>query len=811
MTDTNGRPGPQAPAPAPDEELKLLDVWHVLMRNRRVVMGVMLGVVLLAAGWTWMQRPVYQSGTTLIIEDDKPDNPLAELTTMLAVPGREKIETEMVVLRSRQLSEAVVDSLSLTLQLLAPAVSRHEILRPLDVPRNAPVGVFKLERRGDAYALSVEKGAKGVQVPEQVRPGTPFKIGNATIALAPRLVRDGPDEIRFALESFRLTSDDVQKAFNVGRVDPRASVVSLTYETTDRHLAAEVPNMAAATFTQDRARLSRLESSNTVAFLRDQVGSYEGQLLSAENSLRSFRERERVVSPQEEAKLQVGRLAELQAEHDRLRGERDALGQLLNRIASRPVTANGRSPYRELASFPVFLSNRAVQDMLQSLTTLENRRAELLVQRTAESVDVQGIDERVRELELQLYQIARNYQEGLESQIGSAQSSLGRFGTQLQLIPAREVEFARLARQQKLLDEIYTLLQTRLKEAEIREAVVPNEVRVLDPARLPVRPISPRPVRSLALGVLAGLVFGVMAAFAREALDTRIRSKADVQAAAGNLPVLGIIPQFRKDGATRGNRLRRIRTPELTGPIAFADPRSPAAEAFRALRTSVMFSGIKGPPRLLVVTSAMPGDGKSTTSANLAVTTARQGGSTVLIDADMRRGTLHHTFDIPQEPGLTHVLLGMCTLDEAVATVELEDGFVLHVLPTGVLPPNPSELLMSDQMSALLEEVRNRYQTVILDAPPLNLVTDAAILAKKADSTLLVTRTGVTDKRDLQHAAAQLTQVHAAVSGVVLNGVDVEGSASYYGYHSGYGSYTGYAAVGNASSNGKKGTNGRHP
>jgi uncharacterized protein involved in exopolysaccharide biosynthesis len=201
--------------------------------------------------------------------------------------------------------------------------------------------------------------------------------------------------------------------------------------------------------------------------------------------------------------------------------------------------AGGSSPYRELASFPVFISNSAVQNVLRVLTDLENQRTELLVRRTPENIDIQRIDRRIGELEVQLYAMARSYREGLDSQIASLDDALSEFGIQLEAVPAQQLTFARLTREKRLLEEIYTLLQSRLKEAEIRKAGEPTDVRVLDAALVPEKPVSPRPMLNLVLGLMLGLMLGTGAALARVIVDPKVRSRTDAIAATSGLPVIG--------------------------------------------------------------------------------------------------------------------------------------------------------------------------------------------------------------------------------------------------------------------------------
>ena len=789
---TNGTLAAQASRPERDD-LRLQDIWHAIVRHRWLALAIAATVVAATALGTWWMRPVYEGEATLRMLEDAGSNPLGNLQALAPGAGGGKLETNMVVLRSRGVAESVVDSLALGLVLLDPAVPRSQLLSVHTVGGPMPAGEYELKAEGNgSYRLSAADRHPGLTLPATVRPGQPFRLGRVLVQVLAPAGGKAPDHIRFELEPLAKAVGELRENTVVSRPEPVAQVLSVRYRSTDPQLAAAVPNAMSAIFMRATTAGKRASSEGTVEFLREQVRSYENELHGAEEHLKEFREQAQVVSLKDEASEQVKHLAELQAQRDAQRSEREALAQLVNRVAAARGRTGSTSEYRQLASFPVFLANQAVQNILLSLNQLENQRANLVILRTDKDPDVQGLDARIGQLELQLYQIARNYLESLDSQLASSETALQRFGGQLEAIPAREVQYARLMRQQELLTQIYTLLQTRLKETEVQEAAQASDVRPIDQAAVPDQPIAPRPARNMGLAVVLGLLLGAGGAVLREAANTRVRDKDDASEATDGTPIVGTIPRIRLgNGAGRGRRGVTPGTPEELAQaslITSVEPSNPASEAYRALRTSVTFLGGDRPPQVMVVTSAMPGDGKSTTSVNLAIALAQQGVNTLLVDGDLRKGVMHRLLGLPQDPGLSHLLLGRKSLDEVVHEYPLAGYPPLHFVSSGVFPPNPAELLGSERLRVLLDEMRGRFSTVIIDAPPVNLVTDASILGRHADATLLVTRAGVTDRRALRHAAEQLRHLRSPVAGLILNDFDTTSSGYSYGY--GYGNGT---------------------
>lgn len=774
-----------------DEEIEIRRLWHVILRNRWLVLGIAVVFVGAAALFSALQTPVYQSEATVLINQEEPGLDLlskmvpAGLGAVAGLGGADNIQTDLGILRSRQVAEAVVDSLALQVALIDPNSSRAKVLQVLDAAPTDQGGVYRLELRDDGlYDFVVEEGGRLPGLPSRVEVGRPFRVGEFTLALAPALRTSLPEHIQFAIKPFRTTVGEVREDLRVTRESSGAQIVGIQFRHPDPLLAAAVPNVVTESFVRYKSRVNKAESNSTIDFLQDQLVTYEEDLRNAEATLQDFREQAQIVEPKTQATEQVRRLAEMQADRDAIQTERESLRRLLTRIEAEPVGQSETSPYRQLAAFPSFISNGSVQDILQSLIQLENERAELLVRRTRENVDVQGIDRRVRELELQLYQMARNYLEGLDNRVVSLDALLARFADQLELVPSREVEFLRLTREQRLLEEVYTLLQTNLKEAQIQAAAEPANVQVIDSALVPEDPVYPKPFLYLFLAGVVGLIVGGSGALVREFLDPKVHSREDVLDATSGLPVLGTIPRATHtgNGSRRGSAWRRVPARTVAGErlVTRDDPRNPLAEAYRTLRTNIVLADVGADVQVLVVTSAAAEDGKSTCASNLAVTLAQQGSRTLLVDTDLRKGTLHTVFGVPRDPGLAEVLTGGVPLESAVREIAVDvDGSSLHVLSTGDLPPNPAEVLGSARMHQLLERLRASYDAVILDAPPLNLVSDAAVLGKVADHVILVARVGATDKKALQDAVDQLHRLRISVAGVVLNGL---GSPhEYYG------------------------------
>ncbi len=481
-----------APASEPlSDELDLRDLWNFARRNRLLILGCLVAGVATAAAVSWYATPVYEAATSIRIEDGD------QLSSMASVLGPElgsislRVETEMSVLKSRSLAEGVVDSLRMMVRLVMPrGIPRDDLLEQIHVERWAAPGTYQFDRI-DVGWFALE--ADGTGAIDTVSVGESVVLQGATFRLMP--AADQHDRLVVQLVTFHEAVTDVLSDLRISRPDRIAAVVAVGYESVDTLLVDDVPNLLARRYIERRLQERQTAAFSTVLFLRGQLDSLSLELAGAEDALQTYREGEQVVSLQAEASAQVTQLARLQADRNALDAERGALQQLLDRINQEavrsPVRRGEASPYRRLIAFPSLLQNVATSQLLQSLNTIESQRAELLRRRTMEDPDVESLTSRIEELEDQLRSIATTYLEGLANQVRSLDQTLARFGNELSRIPARELAVARLERQSGILREIFMLLQTHLKEAEIAQAAEDPSVRIIDPAVVNPEPVAP--------------------------------------------------------------------------------------------------------------------------------------------------------------------------------------------------------------------------------------------------------------------------------------------------------------------------------
>ncbi len=345
-------------------------------------------------------------------------------------------------------------------------------------------------------------------------------------------------------------------------------------------------------------------------------------------------------------------------------------------------------------------------------------------------------------------------------------------------------QYAILQREVQSNRDLYETLQLKLHQAGITAGLSSSNTTVVDYARVPSHPVDPRVPLDIAAGLAGGLFLGIGISFIRASLDTTVRDLEETESITA-LPAIGFVPRISHRVERDPHVPKELRDPAL---ISLTAPKSTTAEAFRALRSALLLSKPGGEPKVIVVTSSVPAEGKSLVSTNTAIVLAQSGCRTLLVGADLRKPSLNRIFNIPLSQGLTSMLAKTGHVEPQIITSELTPD--LDVLASGPQPPFPAEMLASRQMRDLIARWREQYDYIVLDTPPVSMVTDAVVLASMADVVLLVARMGVVTRGALRISRSLLARAQAPLGGVVLNGID-HGTMYYY-----YGSYAKYGAYG---------------
>jgi len=542
-------------------------------------------------------------------------------------------------------------------------------------------------------------------------------------------------------------------------------LVDIGFVSADARLAARAANQLARDYVDQNAEVRRANLTSSITWLDQELDRQRRRVEESERAMATYRERQNALSLQDSQNIVVARLNSL---NDAVTRARTTLAQK----ESLYDQAKELSPGDAADTIPAIQHNSFIQSIKAHLADLERERVNLSERYGERHPEIIKVNASIRDSRRQLeaettkavdairndYQTAlaeeRSLQRSLEDQKGAAMS-----------LSRKNVSYTVLEREAQSNRQVYETLLQRQKELQVLASSRGNNVRLVDAAEVPRAPFLPDMRRSLMMATLAGLALalGLVAGFTY--LDDTVKTPEDV-AQRLQVPFLGMVPKV-----AAGRALLSGDVPHTFG------------EAFRSLRTALAFSGGASTGRVVVVTSSQPLEGKTTTASNLAIALALGGEKVLLVDADLRRPNLHKTLGVENTVGLSHLLTGQSTPREAIRESGTAD---LWVMTAGQVPPNPSELLASDRMKALLGPSSAWFDWVIVDTPPVLAVTDAVILAPLAAGVAFVIRSEMTPRRHVRRALETLMTGGPKLHGIVLNGVDLERNKYYYSRYYGY-------------------------
>ncbi len=560
---------------------------------------------------------------------------------------------------------------------------------------------------------------------------------------------------------------------------PNTRVIDIHYRSADKDLAAHVVNSLIHTYIEQNFK-TRFESTMQASdWLSKQLIDLQMKVETSQEKLVKYQKQHEILGIDEKQNIITSKLDELNKElttAESGRMEKESVYQLVqsgdaDTAAAAATSADAPAPGGATIS-------SLLEKLREQQADLKIQVAQLSTQFGPSYPKVAQMNNQMKEVDAQIQvemkkivsRVRSDYLTALQRET-MLRAAMDKQKQEANKLNESAIEYSLLKRDVETNRTLYEGLLEKLKEAGVTAGLRSNNIRPVDEARVPMYPAEPNVPRNLSFALALGLTTGIGLAFLLEGIDNTVRTPEQAQALSG-LPSLGLIPLGSKNGveASVRQRLAVASSKEVVELITQSRPQSQMAESYRALRTSLLLTSLGAPPKVILITSALPQEGKTV----------------LLIDADLRRPSIHKTLGTGPKTGLSNVLTGNATLQQATVRSSILPG--LFILPAGTPPPNPAELLASSNMKDVLAELREQYDHIVVDTPPALSVTDAVVMSTRADAVVLVIRSGQTTKQALRRSRDLLMQVNARFAGVLLNAVDLT-SPDYYYYYEYQGKY----------------------
>jgi capsular exopolysaccharide synthesis family protein len=726
------------PAPGP-ETLDIVEYWRAIAKRRWAILGITLLIAVLSTLVVYSIRPTYRATATLLIEQGKTKVVSIEEVYNQGLTGnREYFQTQAEILKSDELARKVVQKLKLT-------------SHPDYDPRQAPAGpLSKLlapfhepSPQSDEEILKkvVQKFKKDLQI---------------------QLVRN-------------------------------SQLAQITFTAYDKNLAASVPNTLADVFIESdlEARVAMTERASQ--WLRDRMGELKSKVDASERTLQDFRDREHIVDTKGLAlsgvTKQLEELTRSLVEAHAKRAEAESSYALVQQIRAGKSQAG-------YDTIPAVIKDPLVQKMKEAEGDAERKMSDAakrygpehpkMIQAKAELEAAR--ENTKRQIQFVVQGIAKEYDVARANE-SAVQNALSQSKSDIQGYNRKEFQLGILERDVQQNRNLYEMFVARLKETSVGNEVQSTIARLVDPATAPSEAYAPKKAQVVGIASVVALVVSALLALLLDRLNNTLNSTSDVENRLG-VPALGVLQKIKGFAKKKGF---------ISELAFFNDTQSTFAEAVRTVRTSVLMSALDHAHKIVVVTSSVPEEGKTTLSFNLACALG-QVKKILLVDADLRRPKIGKLVGREsKQPGLADLVAGQAQVSQCVF---FDERAGIHILPAGTVPPNPLELLSSRRFEDVIMKLREAFDIVVIDSAPLQLVSDAQVLSQFASSVIYVVKADGTPYQVAQNGLKKLRRVNAPILGVVLNQLDIEKAEKYYGEYSGYRSYKGYKKYGYSSKSG---------
>jgi capsular exopolysaccharide synthesis family protein len=722
--------GIDATTPQPRAQtLDLLEYWRAVAKRRWSILALTAIVAILSTLVVHSIRPTYRGTATLLIEQGKAKVVSIEEVYNQGLTGnREYFQTQVEILKSDELARKTVEKLQLTTH------------RDYD-PRQKELGPL----------------AKVFAMFREAPPRTDDEV-------LKRVVGKFKDDLQIQLVR-------------------NSQLAQISFTSYDKDLAAKVPNTLADIFIENdlEARIAMTQKANE--WLRERMGELKSKVDSSEKALQDYRDREHIVDTKGLAlsgvTKQLEELTRSLVEARAKRAEAESAYALVQQIRAGRSQAN-------YENIPAVLRNPLVQKLREVEGDAERKLSDAakrygpehpkMIQAKAE-LDA-AKENTKRQIDYVVQGIAKEY-EAAKANETAVQNALAQSKSDIQGLNRKDFQLGILERDVAQNRNLYEMFVARLKETSVGNEVQSTIARLVDPATVPSEPYSPKKAQIVSISSAVAMIFAAIMALLLDRLNNTLNSTSDVELRLG-VPALGVLQKIKGFVKKKGF---------ISELAFFNDTQSTFAEAVRTVRTSVLMSALDHQHKIVVVTSSVPEEGKTTLSFNLACALG-QVKKVLLIDADLRRPKIGKLVGREtKQPGLADLVAGQAQVSQCVF---FDERAGIHILPAGTVPPNPLELLSSRRFEDVVMKLREAFDIVVIDSAPLQLVSDAQVLSQFASSVIYVVKADATPYQVAQNGLKKLRRVNAPILGVVLNQLDIEKAEKYYGEYSGYKSYRGY-------------------
>ncbi len=769
-----------------EDEIDLKEVFSTLNRYKYSIVILAIVFTIGATIFAYFKDNVYEATTTIELEEKSRFGGGGDDMMALALSGGgANLDNEQYILKSRFLAEKVLRGLDIGTRYYV----KHN-LRRIELYRTAPfvVKTKSLDPRlsGTMFSIQVldqEKfilrvkpvvGLKEralrtlglIEAPEDepVPYEQEHKFGSEIVTKWFTLTLDRVFDLTSTEYMFSVTpnmnmASFIQNGLSTSLVSKSGTILKLSFQDNVSLRAQEILNTLSIRYLEQELEEKTLEAEQTLKFIDAQIEEINKDVKKSQGELQKFRSKNTIIDAGSQAMMKAESMAEYESKLQELEIESSVLKNVQEYV-------NAGKDLSGISLGSAAYTDPALAQMIMKLQESIMQRESLLVEFTELHPDIVKLTEGINSIKSTIKFTLKNDINIIEQRKKTLRRYVDQYKKSIEALPESERQLANLTRDTLVNEKVYDyLLEKRAETAILRSSTV-SKTRVLDKALLPGLPIKPKRLLIILVGLILGFIVGIAQAFLRAFLDDTLKTADDIDKAT-NIPLYGAVPQ-RVDKTTR----------------------SQFAEAMRVLRTNLQFVGTSKKSKVIAITSSISGEGKTTIAVALAAIVAATGKKVIILDLDLRRSRMHVEFKITNKLGISSYLVGTATLDDVIQKDVNEN---LHVITAGPKPPNPSELLVTSQFDKLIEELEERYDYIILDTPPIGLVTDAMILLKMADVGLIITRANYSKKSFIKNIERFSAEHKLNNLGFIINGMESSKRQGYgYGYGYGYGSGKGY-------------------